>query len=153
MDFPAHLFWTLALTRRYSWTWEAAFWGVLPDLLFGIPAIALMLRMKSRDYGRAFPKIEPAYRWGHSAIVMLAAFAIASVISSRPYYPLLAGWGLHLLLDLWTHKGGFANGQIPFYPISMRRVAGKWWWKEEAERRPWLVAANYALAGIAYFLS
>ena len=162
MDFPAHALWAFALFKRYSWQWEAVFFGVLPDLIFGLPALYFLLKspekqfhkkFHDRNYAIIFPYVEPFYRLGHSAVTMLLCFAVTSLYFQNPYWPLLAGWGLHLLLDLPFHKGGWVNGIAPFYPISKRRVNGRWWWKEVIERRPWLAVVNYALALLVYFIA
>ena len=161
MDLPAHALWAFALFKRYSWQWEAVLFGMMPDLIFGIPALYYMWVTRKlpgnpkgeERYGRIFPLIEPYYRFAHSAVTMLLFFAIASLAARAPYWPLLAGWSLHILLDLPMHKGGWVQGITPLYPISKRKVEGRWWWKEVIEKRPWLAAVNYGLALLVYFIA
>ncbi|HIH20819.1 TPA: hypothetical protein HA244_06130 [Candidatus Micrarchaeota archaeon] len=158
MDLPAHALWAFALFKRYSWQGEGVFFGILPDLVFGIPALYYVLttpggKFRDSQYGNIFPKIEPVYRFAHSAVTMLLCFAIASVFLRAPYWPLLAGWSLHILLDLPMHKGGWVQGLAPLYPFSKRRLNRGWWWKEVIERRPWIAVVNYALALLVYFIA
>lgn len=154
MDFPAHIIWSLALFKSYSWQAQAVFFGVLPDLVFAVPAVYFWLKLgRPRSYAKIFPHVEPFYRLGHSAVSMLAFFAVASIYFGSPYWPALAGWSLHILLDVPFHKGGFVNGIAPFHPVSKRRVLGKWWWREVVQKKPWIAVANYALALLVYFVA
>ncbi len=154
MDLPAHVFWSLALFKKYNWAWQGVFFGILPDLIFAIPVAFYWLKSgRKTSYGDLFPKIEPYYRFAHSAVTMLFFFAIFSLANREPYWPLLAGWGLHILLDLPFHRGGFVQGIALLHPISKRKINGKWWWKEIVEKRPWILLVNYALAALVYFFA
>ncbi|MBI5229496.1 hypothetical protein HY991_05265 [Candidatus Micrarchaeota archaeon] len=133
---------------------ESVFFAVLPDIAFGIPVIYYLLRFgRKTSYEKIFSKIEPFYRGGHSLLVAFSCFAITSLFIGSPYLPLLAGWGLHSLLDIPLHKGGWVQGQAVFYPISHKRISGRWWWKEAVETKPWIAFANYSLAMLVYFLA
>src|SRR3989338_4819768 len=145
MDLPAHALWTFALFKNYSWQLEAVLFGILPDLIFGVPALYYIWATRKTNgkakgeerYGVVFPFVEPYYRFSHSALTMLFFFAVALLAARAPYWPLLAGWSLHILLDLPLHKGGWVQGIAPLYPLSRRQLNRGWWWKEIIEKRPW----------------
>ncbi len=156
MDLLGHGLWAFALFKHFPWQLEAAAFSLLPDLLFGIPALFFLMafgRNWKGNYGKLFPKIEPFYRAGHSLVTMVVCFAGATLFFGEFQLALVAGWGLHILLDAPVHKGGWVDGQELLYPVSKRRVKGRWWFKEEVEKRPWIIIVNYALALLVYFLA
>jgi len=156
MDLFAHGLWALALFKRFPWSWQAAAFAVLPDLFFGLPALFAGISLGrgwQNNYEKIFPKVEPFYRTSHSLVTMFLCFAGASLFFGEPQWGVLAGWGLHILLDAPVHRGGWVDGQAVLYPLSQKRIRGKWWFKEEVEKRPWIVAINYALALLVYFFA
>lgn len=154
MDLPGHFLWTFAIFKHFSWQLQAVFFGIFPDIFFSVAVAYFWLKAgRKASYGQLFPKVEPYYRLAHSALTMILVFFIISFYFHSFYWPVIAGWGLHLLLDLPFHKGGWVNGIAPLHPVYKRRIEGRWWWKEIIEQKPWIALANYSLALIVYFVA
>ncbi len=159
MDIFAHALWTTALgvAARKKWKrplhlgWAAA-WGVLPDLVaFAIPASVRIARFltgaaKSLLPDGSGPRFD--WAWGvyngtHSALVFGVCFGAAWLLFGRPVWEML-GWCLHILIDMFTHRGLFA---IQFlWPLSSIHLDGIRW------ETTWLLAANYAALASVYVL-
>lgn len=123
-------------------------------MLFAVPALYFWLWAgREKGYGGIFPKVEPYYRMAHSVFTPIILFAGLWMLFRRLYWPVLAGYLLHLLLDLPLHKGGWVQDIAPFYPFYNRKVKGRWWWKEVVEKYPWIVVVNYSLAALVYFVA
>ncbi len=157
MDIVAHGLWAAAgaVTARKSaaarirvgWT---VWWAMFPDLLaFGpLVAIGLWLRLtRGPDAlrGGHLPRFGvPLYPVGHSLIVFLLVFAVASLLARRIVLELL-GWLSHILIDIFTHS--FRYYATPFlWPVSDIRFNGLPWWT------PWFWCSTYAALAIVYFL-
>lgn len=127
---------------RLSW---ALFFGVFPDLVaFTIPAclrIWWRLTGVTRSLlptpdGPHFEWVWGVYNAAHSLLVFGVVFAILWLVMRRPVLEAL-GWLLHILLDIFTHRGFFA---VPFlWPLSSVHVDGIPW------ETPWFLAATYAV--------
>jgi len=112
MDIIAHGLWaaagaTVARKSAYArirlgWT---VFWAMFPDLLAFAPPVAiglwLLVTGGSLRRGR-LPHVNfavPLYPVGHSLIVFLLVFGVASVLARRVILELL-GWLSHILIDI-----------------------------------------------------
>ncbi len=147
MDFPAHFLWALALFQRYSWVFQGVFFSLLPDIIWSIPAIYFYLSSgRKSNYDKLYPKIKPIYQWSHSIVLPTLGFVVIWLWTKTFYWPLLAGYFLHILMDLPFHKGGYANGIAPLYPISNKKINGWFWWREVLREKPYLAILNYLIA-------
>lgn len=134
-----------------GWT---ALWATFPDLLAFGPSIAagLWLRLSgSADLevseGHILPHVHvglPLYPAGHSLIVFLLVFGLASILARRIVFAML-GWLLHILIDVPTHSLTYYATRF-LWPVSDYRIDGIAWWT------PWFWAATYGVLGIVYFL-
>ena len=132
MDFFAHIMWSIIVYGKFvssSAMIQIAVFSVVPDLMWGIPVFSHVLASRNRkihitherkEYADKFGKI---YNTSHSLIMMLVAFAIFSLLTASFYYPVLLGWALHVVIDLFVHKESYFP-QKPFYPLSHFRVRG-----------------------------
>lgn len=170
MDVLAHTLWTNAVfhvkyhnQRRQRYI--AAFFGVLPDLLSFVPATIYSLlnvsKIQNFIQGQDLTKISPehydalnswvfnyavqSYNYTHSFVIFAALFLIVYIVRKRkPYWPLL-GWGLHILIDIFTHKDFF---ETPFlFPLSNYTNHHAIVWGE-----PVFMAINYGLLIFVYAL-
>ena len=150
MDIIAHGISTAAAvvaTRRRSTEpirlgW-ALFFGVFPDLVsFTIPAcLRIWWRLTGASpsllptaNGPHFEWVWSVYNCAHSLLVFAAVFAGLWLVMGRPILEAL-GWMLHILLDIFTHRGLFA---IQFlWPASSVHLDGIPW------ETPWLLGATY----------
>ncbi|MFH0970933.1 MAG: hypothetical protein V1835_00035 [Candidatus Micrarchaeota archaeon] len=152
MDFFSHLAWTyLLLFRGRPDMVQGLFFGVFPDIIFVGLAIILSINLfaRTRQISRQklFPFVRRAYLVGHSLITVAVFCIIASIISGGFYFPALA-WALHILFDIYTHKGSPAEPQMPLYPLQKPSIKGYIWW-----RNPYFMAANWLLILLVYFLA
>ena len=156
MDIFAHALWTAAATVtlrpklkqpiRVGW---CVAWSVLPDLAsFVIPAVVRIGRWltgSSRTLlpdgtGPRFDWVWQIYNGTHSAVVFALVFGAIWLYLRRLPLEML-GWALHIVIDIFTHRGLFAVKSL--WPLSGYRVDGLPW-----ETR-WLLAANWvALAAV-----
>ena len=159
-------------TRSRAQIWWAIFWGVAPDVFsFGVFVVANFFITGSiwPAYSRAraaqqlggfghwitaAPSVpNPAqlpdylftlYNISHSFVIFLAVFLLVWLFRRRPYW-LMAGWGLHVLIDIFSHSEKFFPTPV-FWPISSYHIPGGISWGTPA-----FMVVNY-LAIIAAYL-
>jgi hypothetical protein len=131
-------------TRRQIHAGWALCFGVFPDLVaFTIPTCLRVWwwltgaspSLLPQANGPHFEWVWGVYNGGHSLLVFALFFAGLWLVMRRPVLETL-GWLLHILLDIFTHRGMFA---IQFlWPVSASHVDGIRW------EAPWLLGATYA---------
>lgn len=132
----------------------AVWWAVFPDVLAFGPSIAagLWLRLSggsssgSAD-GHFLPHVHvglPLYPAGHSLIVFLLVFGIATILARHIVFAML-GWLLHIAIDIPTHSLSYYATRF-LWPATDFRIDGIAWWT------PWFWAATYGALGVVYFL-
>ena len=92
------------------------------------------------------PKFE--WVWGlyncvHSLLIFGLLFGAVWAIWRRPVLEML-GWMLHIVIDIFTHRGIFAIQYL--WPVSPAHFDGVPW------ETPWLLAATYATLMLALFV-
>jgi membrane-bound metal-dependent hydrolase YbcI (DUF457 family) len=121
--------------------WTAFFFGIAPDVMtFALPfflfvgsAIFSGEIMDPPRPGSGYANI-PDYVFSlyditHSLVIFFAVFAVLWVLRKRPYW-LMCGWGLHIIVDIFTHSTEFFP--TPFlWPISDFAVNGRSWGSPE----------------------
>ena len=152
--------------------WLAIFFGVAPDLFsFGIYAVANIIRsgrllpsytiarfqqVTSSIHSNPFYSVsggppDPAqvpayvhvlYDYTHSLVIFLFVFLLIWLLRRRPYW-LLAGWGLHILIDIFTHTERFFPTPL-FFPLSSFHFSGISW------ADPVFMLVNYLALVIVY---
>jgi uncharacterized membrane protein len=151
MDIVAHALWTTAAARGAREKWNthihlgwAAFWGIFPDVFsFAIPAVvriwwyATGVTSSLKPDAHSAPRFQfvwQLYHCSHSLLVFAVVFGVVWGIAERPVLELL-GWGLHILIDIATHRGIFAIHFL--WPLSAYGFNGIRW------ENSWFLAANY----------
>lgn len=155
MDIISHGLWgSIAFGRANTRSfWTAFFFGVMPDLFsFGLFTVATFLGIASRvSWGDGEPPpmdaipqyIHDLYNITHSFIIFFLIFALVWVLNNRRPYWLMAGWGLHILVDIPTHSYQFFP--TPFlWPFSHYTFSGIPW------GHAMIFFPNVALLVIAY---
>jgi len=161
MDIIAHGLWAAAGATaarksanariRVGWT---VWWAMFPDLLaFGPPvAIGLWLlltggaNVQSLRRGH-LPHVNfavPLYPLGHSLVVFLLVFGVASLLAHRVVLELL-GWLSRILIDIPTHSFRYYATRF-LWPLSDCRFNGIPWWT------PWFWCSTYVALAVVYFL-
>jgi hypothetical protein len=115
---------------RVGWT---VWWAAFPDVLaFGpLVAAAVWLRLAGRfDPSGGFDRSPvhiglPLYQAGHSLVVFLVVFGVATVTARRIVFEML-GWLLHILIDIPTHRFSYYATRF-LWPLSDYRVPRVRW--------------------------
>ena len=91
-----------------------ALWGVLPDLVvFTVPAVVRIWRFLTGASKTLLPDGSgPHFDWvlyngTYSAPVFAVCFAAVWLLLRKPPLEML-GWALHILMDVFAHRGLFA---------------------------------------------
>ncbi len=146
MDIFAHALWTHAIHRSTAIQkkfklskkeiWFGIFFGIAPDLFsFGLFFAERVYRwlFKSSEFflsGAPDPSSIPhyiynAYNYTHSLIIFLLVFGIIWLIRKKAPW-LIFGWGLHILIDIFSHSTDFFA--TPFlFPLSELKINGVSW--------------------------
>lgn len=138
---------TAGIRAGLAWT---VWWAAFPDVLaFGTPVVLGVARWVAGGFSSGAGPHRghiglPLYAVGHSLLVFLAAFGIASIVARRFVLPML-GWMLHILIDIPTHSYSYHATRF-LWPLSAYGFDGIAWWT------PWLWAATYAALAVVYFL-
>lgn len=129
MDILAHGLWSnVALYKKYPTDVKkrliAVLFGVLPDIIPFAPSFIYFLLSKANfDFYSALYSQDWIFVWGrvaynftHSFVIFVIAMVIVMVLRrGQIFWPMLA-WGLHILMDMFTHPNFF---RTPFlFPIS-----------------------------------
>ena len=140
-----------------------AIFGLFPDFFAFAPSFSWMIGSAIFPF---IPKvehlgpenIEPAtqngrfifqlthslYNLSHSLFVFFLVFGLVWLILRRPVFE-LAGWLLHILMDIPSHSYRFFP--TPFlWPVSDFKINGINW------STPWFMIANYSLIILAYLI-
>src|SRR3989338_3805980 len=139
MDFFAHLLWAYIVYGKlvpFQDLLQSMAFTVAPDFVWGIPVFAEYLRRKSRGKIVVFRTLhedwkdfKAIYYFSHSFVLMVLLFILTSVLASKFYLPVLYGWGLHILLDMFLHKGSLGNK--PLYPFLQYKINGFVHWSDK----------------------
>ncbi len=135
MDLFAHLVWSFIIFGKFvpsNQLIQILFFSILPDLIWGIPSFFLFIsdRLKGKTGFLMVHEregwIKSVYYSSHSFVSVFVLFALGSILTKSVYMPLLYGWGLHLLFDMFLHKGTLGNK--PLYPLGYK-INGLLHWK------------------------
>lgn len=149
MDIISHGLWSgalfefinLKLKEKKFKFWEAAFWGMFPDIfafvipffIFSIIIIIqkgfnlsnLMNSLQSASYSNI---IKMLYNISHSLVIFVIVFFLVWLIFRKPIW-VLCGWLLHILIDIPTHLKTDFPTQM-FWPISNFNINGLIYWRD-----------------------
>ena len=136
MDFVSHALWGgVSFGRKSKKVFLlAAGISILPDILteglFGVLYLLNIGGMPGWENGHPnitdYPMFaQNLYNITHSFVIFALVFALLWVAAKKPVW-VVAGWGLHILIDIPTHS--LALFPTPFlWPISSFRVNGIGW--------------------------
>jgi len=153
MDFISHGLWGgVAFGRKNKRNfWWSFLIGIAPDILsFGVFFLVSLLGLIDEPrfpVGPHNPETFPSfiywlYNITHSFVVFGIVFLVIWAVLKKPFW-LLGAWGLHIILDIFTHS--FEFFPTPFlWPISDYKVDA-WMWGEW-----WIFIPNLAILLILY---
>ena len=153
MDFISHGLWGgIAFGRKNRRDfWISFLIGIGPDILsFGVFFLISLLGLIDEPrfpVGYHDPTTFPSfiytlYNITHSLVVFGLVFLLLWVILKKPFL-LLFSWGIHIVLDIFTHS--FEFFPTPFlWPISDFKLDA-WIWGD-----PWIFISNLVLLVLLY---
>lgn len=161
VDFISHALWAFAVFHNSADAFAFAGFSLLPDLLWGVPAVFLfflnggslgelrkMRRLPHESVRKSpyFSSVRIFYHASHSWLVTALASVAVYFLLPALAFPFTGGVFLHLAMDLFVHKDSVA-GQLPLYPLSRFKVNGFFHWSNRK-----FLAFNYAALVIVYAL-
>ena len=133
--------------------------GIAPDVVQMLPAVVYGATLPDPfaflySHVTATPGAEPempvaAQAWSHHLHCVLHSVVVAGAVTAlvawrwRAALPALAGWWLHIVLDVPTHSRDYYAVPL-FYPFTYWGVDGIDW------TTPWVIALNYAALVAAF---
>jgi membrane-bound metal-dependent hydrolase YbcI (DUF457 family) len=150
MDIISHALWTNLIfkeTPDKSW---AIFFGIVPDLISFGGVLGKRFFRKVLHYTdpplASFPKfVFTLYNWTHSLVIWLGVFLFLKLFNFDLAAIVFCGWGLHILLDIFTHKSSFFPTPI-FWPFSKLHFSGINW------SNKYFMLFNYAVLLFLYLV-
>lgn len=137
MDILSHgLYGGVAFGRKNRASfWWSFFFGVMPDLFsFGLFTVGTWIGLfehpdwssgQHPDPNQIPQFVHALYDVTHSLVIFALVFALVWLILRRPLW-IMAGWGLHILVDIPTHSSEFFP--TPFlWPVSDFHIDGHPW--------------------------
>lgn len=152
MDIISHALWTNLIFRELPQTqkWWTVFFGVLPDLIsFSLTTIKYAIQ-KTMHYTDPplyiFPKyVFKLYNATHSLIIWVGFFLILKIVGLSWLALAIFGWGLHILLDIFTHTSSYFPTPI-LWPFSHFHFSGINW------SNKWFMLFNYSVLIFLYLV-
>ena len=119
MEIFSHILWPMMLFRNKLWREEALFFAILPDISFLFIMLYVLLGTPM-DIGwhRAMYTMPEIYNQFYFFMHSFVALGIAAIViwKLKPrLLPALAGWFLHICMDIPMHDGDYATRFL--YPI------------------------------------
>ena len=131
MDTISHGLWPYLIfykNRRRLW---ALVIGMLPDIVAFVPHFFV------EHFWGGQVIFDTLYRVTHSLVIFMVTFSlIAIAIRSVPW--IASAWGLHIVIDIFTHPQAY-------YPTPYLFPFDSPFWFALDYRLPWFYAINYAL--------
>lgn len=130
MNIVAHGLWGVALTpvKKHNQTYEATFWSIFPDLLWGVATVPyLLFRDFGSDWASSPSWFYHLYGFGHSVIIWLAMSGVLFAIG-KFRWPMFF-WLFHIVIDIIGHT----HFSTPFlYPLSRFMLTSPFSWTDLA---------------------
>lgn len=147
MDIFAHFLWAFALFFKSKDKWKAGLFGILPDVISFGPHLILSFIAGTAIFGRPEISSIPGsvfilYNLTHSLVIFALVVLVVYLLTKKIHW-FMAGWGLHILIDIPTHTKEFFP--TPFlYPFPQPFIDGIRW------SNPVFMKINYGLLVIVY---
>ncbi len=153
MDFISHILWTNLAFKDVPQSQRllAVAFGVLPDFLAFVgaltpPVVKSMLRFKKPPHSLYRPFVFFIYRATHSLVLWSIIFGFFWLMGWRWLAIAFCGWGLHILLDIFTHTRDIFPTRI-LWPLSGFHVSGIIW------SNKWFLLGNYIVLLLLYLFA
>lgn len=152
MDIISHALWTNLLFKEVPLAQRsvAIGFGVIPDLIsFSLITTKNFIR-KTMHFKNPPLSVMPEhvfklYNLTHSLVIWLAIFMLLKLFGFDWWALAFCGWGLHILLDIFTHTSNFFPTPI-LHPFSKFHFSGINW------SNKWFMLFNYAVLLFLYLV-
>ncbi len=152
MDILSHALWTNLVFKELPMEQRslAISFGVLPDLFSFVRILGRGFLKKVMSYKDSplstFPSfVFKIYNVTHSLIIFMGVFLVLSLLNLEFLALAFCGWGLHILLDVFTHNAKFFPTPI-LWPISKFHFSGIAW------SNKYFMIFNYSVLAFLYFV-
>lgn len=150
-----HFVWNFAFFYRKSWAWKVGVGGLFPDLIYMVGFIPRMF-----SYGSFLEWMhDPLWDTLWNSFIAKSAHSLAAwgvflvlvlIILKRETFrqisPFLLGWGLHIVLDAFTHV---SDGYALFFPLSNYRFPAPFsYWERGFYAREFFWISHSLMAGL-----
>jgi hypothetical protein len=148
MDIISHALWANLIFKEMPEKNLAIVFSITPDLISFGGVLGKRFFRKTLHYKdpplSSFPKfVFKLYRATHSLIIWLIVFLVLYALGFKFLAIALCGWGLHILLDIFTHTTDFFPTPI-FWPFSRYHFSGINW------SNKYFMLFNYAVLAFLY---
>jgi len=152
MDILSHALWTNLIFKELPSTQRglAVLFGVLPDIIsFSFITFKHFIR-KTMHYSNPplssmSKTVFKLYDLTHSLIIWLGVFLVLRIVGMSWLALAFMGWGLHILLDIFTHTEKYFPTPI-LWPFSRFHFSGINW------SNKWFMLFNYAVLIFLYLV-
>ncbi len=152
MDIISHALWTNLIFKGLPIEQKGlvVLFGVLPDIIsFSFLNFKHFVR-KTLHFNAPPLAVIPKYVFKlyditHSLVIWLAIFLILKILGLNWWLVIYYGWGLHILLDIFTHTEEFFPTPI-LWPFSKFHFSGINW------SNKWFMLFNYAVLLFLYLV-
>lgn len=150
MDIISHALWAnLVFKEMPQKNWAIVF-SVAPDIISFVRIMGKNFFQKTMHFSdppkSAFPAIViKLYNYTHSLAIWLGIFMLLKLIGLDYWALAFCGWGLHILLDIFTHTSEFFPTPI-LWPFSHFHFSGISW------SNKWFMLFNYSVLTFLYLI-
>jgi hypothetical protein len=156
MDIFAHVAWTnivfyKKLKAERINRFIAMLFGVLPDFVSFAPVFVYQFFARKNFMELVGSNVwmmrfaEESYKYTHSFVIFVAIVLVLYFLRSKSWYWPIWGWGLHILIDIPTHRGFY---ETPFlFPISGYQFSHGISWAH-----PTFMIINYGALALIYLV-
>lgn len=151
MDIISHALWTNLVFKELpveQRIWAISF-GVVPDFIsFSFLTVRHFFKktIHFKPPLRKMPRyVYKLYNITHSLVIWLGIFFVLKIFNLEFWALVFCGWGLHILLDIFTHTEKYFPTPI-LWPFSRFHFSGINW------SNKWFMLFNYAVIFFLYLV-
>jgi membrane-bound metal-dependent hydrolase YbcI (DUF457 family) len=133
MDIISHALWANLVFKELPIEQKnlAVIFGIVPDIISfsfitGKHFIQKTMHFTDPPLSVIPKRVFKLYNFTHSLVIWLAIFFILYLIGSKWWAIAFCGWGLHILLDIFTHTSAYFPTPI-LWPFSRFHFSGINW--------------------------
>ena len=152
MDIISHALWANLIFKESPIAQRSAviIFSVMPDFVSFSLITVKKFFSRTMSFKRPTLAVIPTqvfklYNTTHSLIIWLSVFLILKIMGLSWLTLAFMGWGLHILLDVFTHTARYFPTPI-FWPFSKFHFSGISW------SNKWFMAFNYGVLAFMYLV-